>query len=76
MRCALRHILCVCVCVCVSTFTVPFSTWMRGRPDLMSALAAVHANPGAALAPLPIPKHPMLLDVSGAFTHTHTHTQA
>lgn len=42
--------------------TDTFSEWMKSRPDLMSALAAVHANPGAALAPLPIPKPPVLLE--------------
>jgi hypothetical protein len=36
---------------------------MRGRPDLRAALEAVHTNPGAALAPVPLPRLPTLLEV-------------
>lgn len=40
-----------------------FSEWLSTRPDLRSALETIHANPGAALAPLPIAKQPIILEV-------------
>ncbi|KAL6757552.1 inositol hexakisphosphate-domain-containing protein [Haematococcus lacustris] len=40
---------------------VPFSAWVDSRPDLQAALNSLHLNPGAALAPLPLPKQPVVL---------------
>ncbi len=42
---------------------VAFSQWVSSRPDLKAALEAIHVNPGAALAPLPLPKPPVVLEV-------------
>jgi hypothetical protein len=44
-----------------------FSEWMQKRPDVQAALEAVQSNPGAALAPLPRPRLPVLLEVCSAF---------
>eukprot|EP00983_Pelagomonas_calceolata_P043309 1138848-Pelagomonas_calceolata.AAC.19 len=40
---------------------VKFGDWVNSRPDLKAALTAIHQNPGAALAPLPVPARPTVL---------------
>jgi len=40
---------------------VKFKDWVQSRPDLQAALSAIHQNPGAALAPLPVATQPTVL---------------
>uniref|UniRef100_A0A7S3QUH6 Tyrosine specific protein phosphatases domain-containing protein n=1 Tax=Dunaliella tertiolecta TaxID=3047 RepID=A0A7S3QUH6_DUNTE len=40
---------------------IKFGDWVNSRPDLKAALTAIHQNPGAALAPLPVPARPTVL---------------
>ncbi|GLC33893.1 hypothetical protein PLESTM_000131000, partial [Pleodorina starrii] len=40
--------------------TCTYSEWLASRPDLKSAFASMHDNPGAALEPVPVAKLPAL----------------